>query len=174
MRKRITFSRAIGIANLKESELFMFLCNSGEEHPQSEIKNILFDYGNTLVLDPFRSILELKAQNLILLLKANNVQIGKSELIDAWTEANNETNYPYISHLYKERRIVENAIRKLGISVNRILVDGLLNTYRDGFKETIRTDRRNKHVKQILVKLKSKGLQLGVLSNERKIFLRKL
>lgn len=42
-----------------------------------KIKNILFDYGNTLVLDPFRSILELQAQRFISLFKAKSLEIKK-------------------------------------------------------------------------------------------------
>ncbi len=136
------------------------------------IRNVLFDYGNTLVLDPFRSILELQAERFISLIRATRLHIKKSELINAWIQANNETDYPHISHFYQEEKIVENAIQKLQISPTQTLVNNLLSIYRDGFKKVVKDDQRNKHTRKTLLTLKSKGLGLGVLSNERKMYLR--
>lgn len=138
----------------------------------TKVENILFDYGNTLVLDPFCSIYELQAEQFISLFRTKGLQIAKLELIDAWIQANNEINYPHISHFYQEKKIVENALQKLQISPDDTLVNNLLYLYRDGFKEVLKRDKRNKHTKQTLLTLKSKGLRLGVLSNERKLYLR--
>lgn len=140
--------------------------------PIAKVKTILFDYGNTLVLDPFCCILQLQAEHFISLFRAKGLQITKLELISAWIKANNETDYPHISHFYQEKKIVENTIQNLQISKNERLTNDLLSLYRDGFKKVLKSDNRNKYTKKTLVTLKSKGLMLGVLSNERKPYLR--
>ncbi|MEM2971802.1 MAG: HAD family hydrolase [Candidatus Bathyarchaeia archaeon] len=135
------------------------------------ISTILFDYGNTLVLDPFSSILKLKARSATMAL-AKVKRITEHQLIRAWTEANNETNYAHISHFYQENTIVEATIRKLGIIPNKTIVNKLLRIYRDGFIEVLKSSQHYEHVKQALLNLKLTGLQLGVLSNERKDYLK--
>lgn len=123
-------------------------------------------------MDPFRSILELEMQRFLSLFRAKRIQLRKSKLMKAWMQANNETNYPYISHFYQEHEIVKTALKKLEIHFNQTLPEQLLIMYRDGFRKIVRSDPRNKTVQEILLILRSKGLIIGVLSNERRDYLR--
>jgi len=136
------------------------------------LENILFDYGNTLLLDPFVSILRTKANEAIQVIEAEGMKLERKELIRAWIQANNETDYPYISHFYQEEKIIQNLLKELKIPQKSILVNKLLRIYRDGFRESIVTDKESERTRQLLLSLKSMGLRLGVLSNERKRFLK--
>jgi len=49
------------------------------------IRTILFDYGNTLVIDPFAAVLRLNAKNLIRAMRSKGFMLEEIELISAWT-----------------------------------------------------------------------------------------
>jgi HAD superfamily hydrolase (TIGR01549 family) len=135
------------------------------------IETILFDYGNTLVSDPFNTILELKAKHFVSLIKAKGFQIGKLKLIKAWSQANGEVQYPHISHFYQETLIIKRMYEILRISYTNSLIEETLKVYRKGFEHILENDRRNFETACILARLKKKK-QLGILSNERALSLR--
>lgn len=135
------------------------------------IETILFDYGNTLVSDPFNSVLELKAKRFISLIRAKGFQVGKLDLVKAWTQANREVQYPHISHFYQEPPIVKRMFEILRIPCTNSLIEDILTIYRSGFEQILQADDRNLETSLVLARLKKKK-QLGVLSNEREMSLR--
>jgi len=130
---------------------------------------VVFDQGNTLIMDPFRKILELKRENLERLFEDHHIPIDIRTFCEAWTRANGEINYPHIGHFFQEEPIVQRALRDLTIPPDVAVFLGLelLKEYRAGLKEVIDSDPRTKEVRFTLGALKSRGKRLGVFSNDR-------
>jgi len=137
---------------------------------KTKIESVIFDYGNTLILDPFPAILEMKSQEFQQQLAKYDYQITWSDLLEAWIKANKEISFRFISHFCQEEIIIEQALQSLGINNKDASKIGqeLLRVYRQGFKERLSSDPRRKEIRQTLLCIKRKGLKLGVLSNERK------
>lgn len=139
--------------------------------PVRNVETILFDYGHTLVSDPFNSVLELKAKLFVSLIEAKDFQVQKLELAKAWKQANREVQYPHISHFYQELAIVRRMFEILRISCTGSLAEGILMIYRSGFQQILKNDKKNLENSLALAHLQKKK-QLGVLSNERAMSLR--
>ena len=137
----------------------------------SKIKTqaIIFDQGNTLLMDPFTEVLKLKANTFRDIIKQYGLQIATKEIIYFWTKSNKEVNYPYISHFTQEEPIIKQTLKflKIPLDISNSLAPKLLEEYRNGLKELIRKDQRTKEVKELLKKLKAKNKRLGVFSNDR-------
>lgn len=138
-----------------------------------QIDTLIIDYGNTLVLDPFLRILEVKSTEFQEWVKSKGYSIEWQHLARSWIKANKEINLPFISHFCQEKAIVEQALRNTGIDEKDVPIVSheLLHIYRRGFKEVLSKDARRIEVKRVLIFLKKKSLKLGVLSNERKLAL---
>ena len=54
---------------------------------QLEAEVIVFDQGNTLIMDPFNLILDLKIDEFVSLFKKHNIPINPKELINAWKKS---------------------------------------------------------------------------------------
>lgn len=167
------------MANVESGRLPYQLClqthlqtyGESELNPLRDIETILFDYGHTLVSDPFRSVLELKAKRFISLIRDKGFYVGKLDLVKAWTQANSEVQYPHVSHFYQEPLIVRRMFDTLRISCANSFIEEILMIYRSGFELILKRDNRNLETSLVLARLKMKK-QLGVLSNERAISLR--
>jgi len=135
-----------------------------------QVKAVVFDYGNTITFDPLLNILKLKIFELQKILEKVGYKFKGREIINAWYKANEEVNYPHISHFAQEEPIIEEALKKLGVRKNdrSRLSKKLLLAYRKGYEEVYRKDPRKKEVKATLEHLKNKGKKLAVLSNGRK------
>lgn len=149
-------------------DVFLAMPNS-----ETHIDTLVIDYGNTLVLDPFFRILEMKSTEFQEWIKAKGYNVEWQHLARLWIIANKEIDFPFISHFYQERAIVKQALRNAGLDERDVPVvsDALLHIYRQGFKEVLSKDARRVEVKQVLISIKKKGLKLGVLSNEREFAL---
>jgi len=136
---------------------------------KTKIDTLIFDYGNTLVLDPFLKILGIRSNEFCERLNAKGYKNKWQYLFQSWVTTNKELNLPFISHFYQEKEVIERALREAGIDKKDVstISRELLNIYREGFREVLTKDIRRIEVKQILVFLRKKGLKLGVLSNER-------
>ena len=136
---------------------------------KKEFDVLIFDYGNTLVFDPFRHILRMKTNEFQGLLTTKGYKIRWQHLAQSWIAANEKIDLPFISHFYQEEVIVEQALKKAGIENRDVATIGqeLLSIYRRGFKEVLNQDSRRIEIIQIMTFLKNRGLKLGVLSNER-------
>ena len=132
-------------------------------------KAVVFDQGNTLILDPFKKTIESQKDKLRGLFENHNITINTQEIIDEWIKSNQKINYPNIGHFLQEEPIIHDALRSLGVSsdIAAILGPELLKEYRIGLKEIIECDPRTLKVKKTLEKLKNKGKRLGVFSDDR-------
>lgn len=134
-----------------------------------KIDTILFDYGNTIVLDPFLEILKRRVEEFKEVLYRNGYHIEPENMVMAWIEANKEVHYPFISHFYQEMPIIKQALKKINVNDQDIQTVGheILQIYRQGFAEFLDRDIRRIEVRQTLAFFKNKSMKLGVLSNER-------
>jgi putative hydrolase of the HAD superfamily len=130
---------------------------------------IVFDQGNTLIMDPFRKILEGKKEEFIARFEDYGIQMNTQRMMEAWVKANGEVDYPHIGHFFQEEPIVQHALRELEIPTEIAVFLGLdlLKAYRMGYREVIDSDPRTEEVRRTLVELTGRGKRLGVFSNDR-------
>lgn len=134
---------------------------------------IVFDEGNTLLLDPFPSVIELRKDIFSAICQKFGLSISSSFIANEWKRSNKLIDYPFIGHFYQEEPIVQHALRSLGIKedIAAILALELLREYRFGLKEIISLDSRTREVKRTLQELKARGKKLAVFSNDRTVAL---
>jgi len=136
---------------------------------KAEVDTLIFDYGNTLVLDPFHEILRTKSKDFQRLQSVRGFGRRWQQIARLWAKANEEINLPFISHFYQDEVIVRYMLVMAGANDKTIMHTSreLLQTYRQGFKEVLVGDKRRTEVKETLGFLKNRDLKLAVLSNER-------
>jgi HAD superfamily hydrolase (TIGR01549 family) len=135
-----------------------------------KVKAVIFDYGNTLFLDPFFDVLKLKMSEFQRILRKKGYKFSSNQIIKNWSMVNKEINYPHLTHFAQEEPVVREALHKLGIKKSDIpsLPKMFLKIYRDGYREIYKKDPRRKEVEATLIYLKNKGKKLGVFSDGRK------
>jgi HAD superfamily hydrolase (TIGR01549 family) len=133
------------------------------------IEVVIFDYGNTLVFDPFEKILNRKIREFQATLKKFGYRIGKKKIFKSWCEANKNINYPHITHFAQEEPIIKEALKNLNVKSSHLplLAKEFLKIYRKELKNVYKKDTRKKDLKSVLKYLKEKGKILGVISNGR-------
>ncbi len=134
---------------------------------------IVFDQGNTLLLDPFPSVIESRKDRFSTICHKFGLAISPSLIASEWKKSNKIVDYPFIGHFYQEEPIVQHALRALGIKedIAAILALELLREYRIGLREVISLDPRTQEVKRTLQELKARGKKLAVFSNDRAVAL---
>jgi HAD superfamily hydrolase (TIGR01549 family) len=132
-------------------------------------KVVVFDQGNTLLMDPFPKVMELKKEDFGNLFRGHGINYSAQKIIDSWADSNKKIHYPYIGHFFQEEPIVQDALRSLEIQsdVASILTLDLLKVYRMGLKQYIKSDPRTKEVRRTIQQLKSRKKRLGVFSDDR-------
>ncbi|MDH7498958.1 MAG: HAD family hydrolase [candidate division NC10 bacterium] len=130
---------------------------------------VVFDQGNTLIMDPFRKILERKKEEFRKRFEEYGISISAPSIVEAWTTANNEMDYPHIAHFLQEEPIIQRALARLQIAPRIALSLGLelLRVYREGYEQVVESDLRTEKVRSVLAQLKARGKRLGVFSNDR-------
>lgn len=134
-----------------------------------KIDGIGFDYGNTLVSDPFEKVMRLKACDFVKIMEANSYEVAGKKFVNAWSDVNRNLNYPFCSHFAQEIPLIKAVLEKLGVKkTDRFRISQqLLVSYRSGLKYVLRSDTSLNRTKDILTELKRRGKRLMVLSNER-------
>jgi HAD superfamily hydrolase (TIGR01662 family) len=134
-----------------------------------KIEGIGFDYGNTLVIDPFDKVMKLKANDFVAIMEANRYEISGRKLVKAWSEVNGRMNYPFCSHFCQEIPLVRAVLERLKVkrSDRFRICQQLLVSYRSGLKYVLKNDPAIPSVRNALAELKRKGKRLIILSNER-------
>ena len=120
-------------------------------------------------MDPFQPILKLKLREFTSLFEGHKISIDAEGLVEEWTKANKEINYPHIGHFIQAVGwIVQGALDRLAVAPDVAAHLGLelLGAYRAGLKELIASDPRTKQVKETLGRLKDRRKRLGG-SNDR-------
>lgn len=132
---------------------------------------IIFDWGNTLVLDPFYTILpSVIKKTSVIAKKKFDINLNTSMFSDAWNKSNAELDFPFASHFAQEESFIYEGLRgaEVAAEICPLLAPLVLAEYRKSFKELLEIDTpRNNEIKETLIKLKKLGKKLGVLSNER-------
>lgn len=133
------------------------------------VKCVLWDYGNTLLLDPFSEILAEISSECVSILEKHGYKVPEKDFIREWTEANGVINYPHISHFLQEEPVINHALLKLGVLPKDMIVIApeILGKYRGGFESHARNDVRNKEVAEIVSWIKHRGFRQGIFSNGR-------
>jgi HAD superfamily hydrolase (TIGR01549 family) len=135
------------------------------------IKSVLFDFGNTLVLDPFDEALNIGRNDFEIVLRSGQYDISADMLIAAWTKYNKEIHGCHFSHFFQEAAILDRVLQFLNVISNREqLLSALLNIYRSKVLSVISNSKTIAETRQILKEISYK-YTLGVLSNERKAYL---
>lgn len=135
-------------------------------------KAVLFDYGNTILMDPVNKILDSKGYD-----------IAKSALFDDtfstqyvyqflenWRGANRDLNWTFASHFAQEEPFVQYALKKSGVpeETRSWAAPKILDMYRESLSKHIEENKEyNSSVYRALKNLKSKGKTIGVISNDR-------
>ena len=129
---------------------------------------VVFDYGNTLVIDPFERVLDLKGYDFLKVMEKNGYEVSRKRFTEAWKEINETLNYPFCSHFAQDKRFIRIALEKLGVHKNKRgeLSHQLLAVYREGLKYVLKKDKRLPEVREVLSELKKRGKKLYILSNE--------
>ncbi len=136
-----------------------------------ETKTIVFDYGNTLLMNPFPDVMKLKAENFALLFGNHRIIESPDDIVSAWAESNRNINYEYITHFSQEEEIIQDFLKKMGLNgeTRALLGPELLSEYRHGMPTIIHNDPRTEEVRQTLAALAGRGCRLGVFSNDRDV-----
>ncbi|MEM5871943.1 MAG: HAD family hydrolase [Candidatus Aenigmatarchaeota archaeon] len=134
-----------------------------------KIEIVGFDYGNTLVSDPFEKIMKLKGNDFVKIMEKSGYEITKKKLIETWTKINAEINYPFCSHFAQELPLIKELVNVLEIKKNdKIKVaQSLLIAYRSGLKQILKNDKKMEKVRFVLHELKKRNKKLFIISNER-------
>jgi HAD superfamily hydrolase (TIGR01549 family) len=132
-----------------------------------DIKVIIFDYGNTLIYDPFIDILTDDFVKFV----SSKVNKNRKKVRDTLIKANKEINYPHITHFAQEETIIWYALEKLGIDAsNRLFLSlEILKKYREGYKKLIKKYARKGEIKSVFEYLFKRGKRLGTISNGRTV-----
>ncbi len=136
-------------------------------------KAIVFDQGNTLVMDPFLQVMERKANRFVELFEDHHIAVNSQELVEKWAKSNSRVNYPYIGHFLQEEPIIQDFLKHLGVAADKgvLLAPELLKEYRLGYMELVKGDPRTKEAKQTLETLKNRDKRLGIFANDRQVAL---
>jgi HAD superfamily hydrolase (TIGR01509 family) len=133
------------------------------------IGGIGFDYGNTLVSDPFEKVMRLKACDFVKTMEANGYEVAGRKFVKAWSDVNRSLNYPFCSHFAQETPLIKAVLEKLGArKKDRTgVAQQLLVSYRIGLEYVLKRDPDVAKVKAVLGELRRRKKKLMILSNER-------
>lgn len=132
---------------------------------------IIFDWGNTLVLDPFEDLLPKVCDQAAKIAKQKfNIKLDASAFSKSWRDVNNNMQFQYASHFSQEEPFIQEALSKISIAadIRALFAPEILSLYRQNFKTLLELNPRNKKIKETLVKLKVMGKRFGIISNDRK------
>lgn len=133
------------------------------------VDGIAFDVGNMLVLDPFETVLKMKAVEIKRIFSSFGYPCTSDAISEAWTKSNSAVNYRFVSHFYQERPIISQCMEYLGIEKRHRQQIGmqLLVTYRSGLKPAVLQANSGRKLAETLKELKGRGKRLIVFGNGR-------
>jgi putative hydrolase of the HAD superfamily len=135
-----------------------------------QVDAVIFDYGNTILHDPFETIIKSKVSDFQEILEKAGCRISKEKIIKSWNKSNKAINYPHITHFAQEEPIIQDCLKDLGVNKKDIttLSHGLLMCYRANLRKFISQYPLKNKIKETLNVLKKRKKKLAVLSNGRK------
>ncbi|KKQ95323.1 MAG: Hydrolase 2-haloalkanoic acid dehalogenase [Candidatus Levybacteria bacterium GW2011_GWA1_39_11] len=131
--------------------------------------SIVFDWGNTLVLDPFDDLSPRISEQASEMSKELNFDLDTESFLSQWAKANAEMIIQFSSHFSQEEPFIQEGLRQAGVPapIRALLAPRILVTYRNAFKELLEQDPRREELEEVLTELKRRGKHLGVISNDR-------
>lgn len=135
-----------------------------------EGNSIVFDWGNTLVLDPFDKIAPKASRQAAKSAKVQfDFELDPDSFLRAWIKANDEINFQFASHFSQEEPWIQAALREIGVpaDIRALLAPQILGHYRLTFKALLEADPRREEIHATLEELRGRGKHLAVLSNDR-------
>ena len=130
---------------------------------------ILFDNGNTLIDDPFDEVLEILHEDKSFMpLKRKDLE----RFFEYWREENSNTKFPFASNFLQEETWIINSLMRLELEDKTIkeipfISLYILKKYRQLAKAHIKGQPQFPLLRQIFSSLKSKGIIIGIGSNDR-------
>jgi len=135
---------------------------------QLQVNAVVFDWGNTLCLNPFYRTVSNNMDVFLKLLNDKNYPIDAEKLMDSWLSANN-LKVTHGTRFLQEEKFVRQALKNMGVKtpdIRKIMLE-MIGIYRKSVENTIRNDARNQEVKTVLENLRSKGKKMAIFSNGR-------
>lgn len=133
-------------------------------------QSIIFDWGNTLVFDPFDDLKYTVAKKgLEYARKTYGIEFDLERFIAEWSSSNEHLSFQYASHFMQEEPFVQWALRSVGVSddVRALLGVKILEMYRGEFRNLLMNDSRKEIIRKTLTNVKNKGKQTAIISNDR-------
>jgi len=128
-----------------------------------------FDYGNTLVMDPFDMVMKMKSIDFMRIMENNGYEVSAKRFVNVWEDINMNVNYPFCSHFSQEIPLIKIFLEKLGVRKQdrHRISQQLLVAYRSGLKYVLKNDQALARTKYVLSELRKRGKKLFMLSNEK-------
>lgn len=133
-------------------------------------QSIIFDWGNTLVFDPFDDIkYNVAKKGLEYARKTFGVEFDSERFIADWSSSNENLSFQYASHFMQEEPFIQWGLRAVGVldEVRALLGLKILEMYREEFRNKLINDPRKEMIKKTLTSLKNMGKQTAIISNDR-------
>ncbi|MCX6711004.1 MAG: HAD family hydrolase [Candidatus Woesearchaeota archaeon] len=132
---------------------------------------VVFDQGNTLVMDPFKAALRKSREKLSRILKRNGVKMSAGRIEKEWTLSNSAIDFPFSGHFVQEEIFVQDFLKRAGINMDTIIMLAplLLSEYRKHYLIEVKAQLKKRKIKKLLIELKNKGKKIGIFSNDKSI-----
>lgn len=144
--------------------------NAGKGIEPLRGNSIVFDWGNTLVFDPFDALSPKVSERAVVIARDSfNISLNAEAFLQTWSEANSNLNFQFASHFSQEEPWIQAGLKGAGVpdDVRVLLGPQILAEYRKGFKELLEQDTGKTELRQTLEELRNRGKHLAVLSNDR-------
>jgi HAD superfamily hydrolase (TIGR01549 family) len=135
-----------------------------------KLKAMFFDIGRTLVNDPFPIAVTPLVKFLV---KHQTLRKDiEKDVLDALIASNESIDDYYYSHFWGELEIISDAVRNLGIVLNKKELEIALKTYRRAVTDAYKKHPELKAIDDVALSrtlhhLKNAGIKIGLISNER-------
>ncbi len=133
-------------------------------------QSIIFDWGNTLVFDPFDDIKYLVAtKGLEYARKTFDIEFDLERFVAEWGSSNKHLSFQYASHFMQEEPFIQWGLRAVGVSdeIRAFLGPKILEIYREEFRTLLINNPRKEMIKKTLIGIKNMGKQTAIISNDR-------
>lgn len=133
-------------------------------------QSIIFDWGNTLVFDPFDDLKYIIAKKgLEYARKTYGIEFDLERFIADWSSSNEHLSFQYASHFMQEEPFIQWGLRSVGVpdDVRALLGLKILEMYREEFRNLLMNDPRKEIIRKTLTNIKNKGKQTAIISNDR-------
>lgn len=133
-------------------------------------QSIIFDWGNTLVFDPFDDLKYIAASKGLEYSKKNyGVEFDLERFIGDWSSSNENLSFQFASHFMQEEPFIQWGLKSAGVAddVRALLGVKILEIYRMEFRSKLMNDPRKELLKKVLTSIRDMGKQTAIISNDR-------